>query len=65
MLKIPYSTQEHKGETNHIIYTVKRANILSKIAIEFNVTVKELVSLNEIENPDLIYVGETLKIEIK
>lgn len=62
ILDIPYSNYDEKGETNHIIYNVKRGDTLSAIARKYNVTVKELVKLNNIKNPDLIYVGETIKI---
>ena len=62
ILKIPYSTQEVKGETNHILYTIKRGDTLSQIAKEFKTTVSELVKLNHIKNPNLIYAGDTLKI---
>ena len=67
VLKIPYSNTETKGETNHIIYTIKRGDTLSKIAKEYNTTVSELVRLNrnEIKNKNLIYAGETIRIEIK
>lgn len=63
ILKIPYSTQEIKGETNHIIYTIKRGDTLTQIAKKFNTTVSELVKLNHIKNPNLIYAGDTLKIK--
>ena len=62
ILKIPYSTQEVKGETNHILYTIKRGDTLSQIAKKFKTTVSELVKLNHIKNPNLIYAGDTLKI---
>lgn len=62
ILKIPYSTQEHKGETNHIIYTIKQGDTLSQIAKEFNTSVSEIVRLNNIKNANLIYAGETLRI---
>lgn len=65
ILEIPYSAQEHKGETNHIIYTIKRGDTLSKIAKKFNISLKEIVRLNDIKNINLIYAGETLRIEIK
>lgn len=65
ILKIPHSIDEHKGETNHIIYTIKRGDTLSEIAKRYKITVKELIRLNEIRNPNLIYVGERLRIEIK
>lgn len=63
ILNIPYSNYEEKGETNHIIYTVKKGDTLSAIARKYNVTVNELVKLNNIKNPNLIYVGETIKIK--
>lgn len=65
ILKIPYSTQKHKGETNHIIYTIKKGDTLTKTAKEFKTTVIEIVRLNNIKNPNLIYAGETIRIEIK
>lgn len=43
-------------------YTVKRGDTLSEIAVKYNTTVKNLQALNNIENPDLIYAGETLII---
>ena len=46
-----------------VTYTVKRGDILSKIALKFNTTVDELVSLNNIKNKDLIYIGQVLKIK--
>ena len=45
-----------------IIYTIKRGDTLSEIAIEYSTTVVSLVELNNIKNPNLIYAGETLKI---
>ena len=51
ILDIPYSNYDEKGETNHIIYNVKRGDTLSAIARRYNVTVKELVKLNNIKNP--------------
>lgn len=65
VLKIPYAKKEHKGETNHLIYIIRRGNTLSEIAKKFNMSVMEIVRLNEIKNPNLIYTGETLRIEIK
>ncbi len=48
--------------TGSIIYTVKRGNTLSQIAREYNVSVEHIVELNDIENPNLIYPGEKLRI---
>ena len=45
-----------------ITYTVERGDTLSRIAARYNTTVSELVRLNDITNPDLIYVGEVLRV---
>ena len=43
-------------------YVVQAGDTLSGIAARFGTTVAELVSLNNISNPNLIYVGQVLKI---
>ena len=43
-------------------YIVKSGDTLSAIAQRFDTTVSELVELNDISNPNLIYPGEVLKI---
>ncbi|WP_164508428.1 LysM peptidoglycan-binding domain-containing protein [Lacticaseibacillus baoqingensis] len=43
-------------------YTVKAGDTLSQIAVEHNTTVANLVSYNQLSNPDLILVGQTLKL---
>lgn len=48
--------------TGNTIYTVKPGNTLSGIAVRYGTTVNELVRLNNIANPNLIYVGEKLRI---
>jgi len=44
------------------IYTVKSGDSVSKLAIRFSTSVEELVALNNLKNPDLIYVGQQLKL---
>jgi len=46
-----------------ISYTVVRGDTLYKIARTFGTTIQKLVELNNIQNPNLIYVGQTLIIE--
>lgn len=53
--------EETRG-TGDIIYTVKRGDTLSQIARIYNVTVNHIVELNDIQNPNLIYPGEKLRI---
>lgn len=53
-----YKVDEKETE----VYTVKRGDNLSKIAKQFNTTVAELVKLNDIKNPNIIYVGQKIKL---
>jgi LysM repeat protein len=46
-------------------YTVKSGDTLSKIAKQFGVTVDALVKANNIANPNLIKLGQVLKIPPK
>lgn len=43
-------------------YTVKGGDTLSSIAEKYNTTVNKLVSLNGIKNPNLIHVGQIIKL---
>ena len=51
------STTPPSGTTT---YTVQRGDTLSEIAERFGTTVNELVRLNNIQNPNLIYPGQVL-----
>lgn len=48
--------------TGSITYTVQRGNTLSQIARAYGVTVSHIVEMNKIQNPNLIYPGEKLRI---
>ena len=48
----------------YIVYTVVKGNTLSKLANRFGVTVNELASWNKIPNPNLIVIGQKLKIYV-
>lgn len=49
-------------EVNTNTYTVKSGDTLSAIASKYNTTVEKLVSINNISNPNLINVGQVLKL---
>lgn len=48
--------------TETITYTVQRGDTLSSIASRYGTTVQELVDINGLSNPNLIYPGEVLRI---
>lgn len=50
-------------ETSAASYTVKSGDTLSGIASQYNTTVNQIVSLNQLSNPNLIYVGQVLKLK--
>lgn len=49
-------------QTNTDIYEVQSGDTLSALAQRFNTTVDNLVALNGIENPNLIYTGQKLRV---
>lgn len=57
VLKLPNDTQN-----NEIWYTVVEGDCLSIIANNFGVDMQQIINFNNIENPDLIYPGQNLRI---
>ena len=45
-----------------ITIIIKWGDTLSQLALDYDTTVEELVELNNIENPNLIYAGDTLLV---
>jgi flagellum-specific peptidoglycan hydrolase FlgJ len=45
------------------VYIVKKGDTLTAIAKKYNTTVQNLVKLNNIKNPDLIKVGQKLRVK--
>lgn len=52
-----------KQTTKAVYYIVKRGDTLYKIAQTYGTTVDKLVSLNNIKNPNLINVGQKLRVK--
>lgn len=64
-LRVTTNSTVHGSETRgtgSITYTVQRGNTLSQIANAYGVTVSHIVEMNDIQNPNLIYPGEKLRI---
>lgn len=58
-------SKKAKEEPKYIEHIVKEGETLGIIANKYNVTVEELVKLNNIKNPDLIVVGQKLVVPEK
>lgn len=43
-------------------YIVQKGDILSQLAVDFDTTVPTLVELNNLSNPDVLYVGQELRV---
>lgn len=63
--EIPNSNQNSNNTENYIRYKIQRGDTLYKIAIKYNTTVNELVRINNIKNPNVIYANQTLLIPTK
>ena len=65
---IPDTTKPENIDENsnsYINYRIRRGDTLYKIAQKYNTTVNEIVKINKIQNPNKIYIGDTLLIPTK
>ncbi|ANB56395.1 lysM domain protein [Anoxybacillus sp. B7M1] len=46
-------------------YVVKKDDTLTKIAKKYGTTVQQLVQLNKVKNPDLILIGQKLRVKCR
>jgi len=49
-------------DMNHIIYTIKRGDTLTSIAKKFGISIESIAILNHIQDINLIYAGDRLRI---
>lgn len=63
VLTIPGISQPSAPVVSEINYTVVSGDTLSGIASRYGTTYQELARINNISNPDLIYVGQTIRIK--
>lgn len=59
---VDYDPENTENASGFITYTVVRGDTLSEIAQRFGTTVGAIAAENGIKNPNLIYVGQVLKI---
>ncbi len=48
--------------SNSEAYIVQKGDILSRLASNFGTTTKTLISMNNLSNPDVLYVGQELRV---
>lgn len=56
------SNDENSIKTETTNYIIEKGDTLTSIAKKYNTTVENLVKLNNIANPDLIYTGQLLRV---
>lgn len=56
------SNSSKANKAINTVYTVKKGDTLSAIAKKYGTTVNNLVKINNIKNPNLIYPGQKIKI---
>ncbi len=49
-------------QANTELYIVQQGDMLSKLAVRFNTSTKTLVSMNNLSNPDVLYVGQEIRV---
>ena len=62
-ISLKKESKEEKKEDSVKYHVIEWGDTLSEIAIKYNTTVDKLVELNNIENPDLIYAGDKLRVK--
>ena len=65
MNKVAMNDEEMDQVTGGSIlpYAVQSGDTLAKIAKKYNFTMEQLIKWNDIKNPDMITVGQQLKIK--
>lgn len=63
--EIPKQEQNTSNDISYINYIVIKGDTLSKIASKYNTTVSDLVQINNINNPNIIYENQFIKVPVK
>ena len=59
----PAIEEPEESSDEPVTYAIQSGDTLSEIAARYNTTVDELVELNGIDNPDLIYPGNEITVK--
>ncbi len=63
-LELKEITNKDDQSSEYIYYNIKSGDTLAKIAARYNITYQELAKLNNISNPNLIYVNQKIKVPV-
>lgn len=58
----PYIPPKTTSTAGTQVYIVKKGDILSQIAVDFGTSTKSLIAMNNLTNPDVLYVGQELRV---
>lgn len=61
--KVNELLEKNKKQDSAVYYTVKRGDNLTKIAKQYGVSISQIVNLNKISNPNLIFPNQKLRIK--
>ena len=61
-LIVPVISDNKIHDTKHTLYIVQTGDTLWQISLNYGVSINDIVRLNNIVNPNLIYVGQILRI---
>jgi len=61
----PTETPTTAATSNYVEYTVQKGDSLKGIAEKYNMTIRDILAVNEIPNPDSLVVGSVLRIPKK
>lgn len=56
----PFPPAASYGQTE--VYIVQKGDMLSQLAVDFDTTTANLVEMNGLSNPDVLYVGQELRV---
>ena len=64
IIKVLNKFSGNVNDTSHSLYLVRRGNTLTYISKLYDVSIQSIVELNNIQNPNLIFTGEILRIPV-